>query len=172
MKKIAVIGVSCSGKSTFGRSLSRKLDCDLIDLDDFYWNPGWVQTPKDVFVEKIAEKIKMPSWIIVGNYSIVQDQVIQAADTVIWLDYSYLTIWSRAFRRTFKRIFLREPCCNGNFETLKLAFFSKDSILLWVYTDYPRKKKRYSKLESRLYRDKRFLRLKNQGQTNEFLSKL
>ncbi|MFP5384442.1 MAG: shikimate kinase [Bacteriovoracia bacterium] len=159
MKKIAVIGVSCSGKTTFGKLLSKKLGLQFIDLDDLFWNPGWVQTGSEVFLKKVQDSLQTDGWIIVGNYKSVQDTILEEADTVIWLDYSASVVWRRAIYRTIKRALFKEPCCNGNVESFRLSFFSKDSILLWVYKDFSRKKKRYEEmLATGKFDNKKFIR--------------
>lgn len=162
MKKIAVIGVSCSGKSTFGKNLSKKLNITFFDLDDLFWNPGWKQTEPEIFLEKTKALLKSDEWIIVGNYKSVQDLILEEADTIVWLDYSPFVVWKRALYRTIRRAFLKEPCCNGNIESFRHSFLSKDSILLWVYNDYPRKKKRYEEMmTNERFKDKVFVRLQS-----------
>jgi len=47
MNKIAVIGSGGSGKSTFSRKLGNILNLPVYHLDTVYWNPGWIETPKD-----------------------------------------------------------------------------------------------------------------------------
>lgn len=170
MRKVAIIGVSCSGKSTFAYELSKNLNLNFTDLDDLFWNPGWIITESNVFLEKVKTVLESEEWIIAGNYQTVQKVILKEADTIIWLDYSRFVVWKRALLRTFKRALLKEPCCNGNFESLKLSFFSKDSILLWVYQDYPRKKKRYEEMLSRNYfRGKDFKRIYHPHEAVQFL---
>ncbi|MDZ8035131.1 hypothetical protein [Nostoc sp. DedSLP04] len=46
MKKILIIGSGGAGKSTLARELGTILSLEVIHLDAWYWNPGWVETPK------------------------------------------------------------------------------------------------------------------------------
>ena len=46
MKRILIIGNGGSGKSTFAKKLHKKLNLELIHLDNLFWKPNWVQTPK------------------------------------------------------------------------------------------------------------------------------
>ena len=171
MKKIAIIGVSCSGKSTFAQELSKQLNLNFIDLDDLFWNPGWVVTEANLFSEKVKAVLETESWIIVGNYHSVQKVILKDADTIIWFDYSRFVVWKRALTRTLKRALFREPCCNGNYESFKLSFFSKDSILLWVYQDYPRKKKRYEEMvNSKHFKSKTYKRIRHPREAVSFLN--
>lgn len=170
MKKVAIIGVSCSGKTTFGKELSNRLSLPFIDLDDLFWNPGWIQTEPELFLKKVQTIINNDEWVIVGNYKSVQNLVLEAADTVIWLDYSAPVVWRRALYRTFKRALLKEPCCNGNIESFKLSFFSKESILLWVYNDFSRKKKRYEQMiHEGTFGKKNFIRLSSPKLARQYI---
>jgi hypothetical protein len=50
---------------------------------------------------------------------------------------------SRMLWRTFRRSITQEEVCNGNRESLQKAFFSKDSILLWVLQTYGQNRQKY-----------------------------
>ena len=56
MKKILVIGSGGSGKSTFSRRLGEKLGLPVVHLDQLYWRPGWVETPKVEWVEIVRRE--------------------------------------------------------------------------------------------------------------------
>lgn len=145
MRRISLIGTSCAGKSTLARQLATALSIPYVELDTLYWNPNWIETPDDLFRQRVLAELARDAWVIDGNYKQVRDEVWTRADTVIWLDYSFFTVFSRALKRTFRRLAFREPCCNGNHESLGRTF-SRDSILLWVLQthgghrrDYPPK---------------------------------
>ena len=124
-----------------------------------------------IFSEKVKAVLETESWIIVGNYHSVQKVILKDADTIIWFDYSRFVVWKRALTRTLKRALFREPCCNGNYESFKLSFFSKDSILLWVYQDYPRKKKRYEEMvNSKHFKSKTYKRIRHPREAVSFLN--
>jgi hypothetical protein len=61
----------------------------------------------------------------------------------VFLDYSFAVVMSRVLRRTFQRIITQQQVCNGNRESLLKAFFSKDSILLWVLQTYGKNRQKY-----------------------------
>lgn len=86
MKRIAVIGCSGAGKSTFSSKLAGVLGLPLYHLDAYYWKPGWIPSPREewhAFVEALSSQ---EEWIIDGNYSSTLDIRLQYADTVIFLD--------------------------------------------------------------------------------------
>jgi adenylate kinase family enzyme len=47
VKRVTVVGSPGAGKSTFSKRLAAKLNLELIHLDKEYWQPGWVETPKE-----------------------------------------------------------------------------------------------------------------------------
>src|SRR5687768_783190 len=131
MRRIHVIGTSCSGKSTFAAALAARLGLPHVELDTLHWEPNWVEVPDDVFRARVRELVATEAWVIDGNYSVVRDLVWARADTILWLDYCFPLVFWRALRRTTQRMLARTPCCNGNRETLRRTF-SRHSILLWV----------------------------------------
>jgi len=87
MKKIAIIGSPGAGKSTFARRIGEITGIEVFYLDQLFWKPGWVKTPRPEWIELQQRIVKGESWIIDGNYGATMDIRIQAADTVIFLDF-------------------------------------------------------------------------------------
>ena len=52
-KKILVLGCSGSGKSTLTRLICEKYKLQAIHLDIHFWQPGWVETPREEWREKV-----------------------------------------------------------------------------------------------------------------------
>ncbi|MBA3747504.1 MAG: DNA topology modulation protein FlaR [Solirubrobacterales bacterium] len=86
MERIAVIGCSGNGKSTFATRLGDRLDIPVIHLDARYWQPGWVQMPRPQWRELQYELVAGDRWIIDGNYGATLDIRLAAADTVVLFD--------------------------------------------------------------------------------------
>lgn len=87
MKRILVIGCPGSGKSTFARALAPKTGLPLHHLDMMYWNPDRTTKPKEEFRAALRETVKLPEWIIDGNFNSTLELRMEACDTVIFLDY-------------------------------------------------------------------------------------
>ena len=68
-KRICVIGRPGSGKSTFAIKLAKKTGLPLVHLDQIWWKENWVESTREEFDQKLAEKLAMDSWIIEGDYS-------------------------------------------------------------------------------------------------------
>lgn len=139
MDRIWIRGTSGSGKTTLGRTVGERLGIPAIDLDDLNWLPGWVERPAEEFQALVAEAVARPRWTIMGNYGKARDGIEPAADLVVWLDYSLPVTFGRVLRRTLRRCLRGEACCNGNRESIRKAFFARDSILLWCLTTHARR---------------------------------
>lgn len=141
--RIAVIGTTGSGKTTLARQLSKRLGVPHIELDALHWGPNWTPAPTTAMRERVAEALSAPSWVVDGNYSIVRDIVWHTATIVVWLDYPLgLTAW-RLLKRTLRRAITREAFYSGNRESLRTAFFSRDSILLWMVQTHGKHRREY-----------------------------
>lgn len=142
-QRIAVIGTTGSGKTTLAARLALRLDATHVELDALHWEPNWAEAPLDVFRARVTQALSPESWVADGNYSRVRDLVWGRADTVVWLDYALPVILGRLTKRTLHRIVTREELWNGNRESLREAFFSRDSILLWALKTYRRRRSEY-----------------------------
>jgi adenylate kinase family enzyme len=146
LRRVSVVGTSCSGKTTFAKNLSRILNVKHIELDAINWLPDWVERPKEEFLSLVEEAAAGNAWVFDGNYTRTREIVWARATTIVWLDYSFPRTFYRALNRTTRRAFTGETMWSGNRETFGMAFLSRDSILLWVLTTYHKKRRRYSEL--------------------------
>jgi len=146
--RIYIIGTSGSGKSTLAKQLTQLLECPHFELDQYRFLPGWVKRPRDEFIKIVQEKISEENWIICGNEEPpLKEDLISASDKIIWLDYSFPLIFFRTFKRTMRRIFRKQPCCNGNYETFFQQFFTEKSIFWWIIKTYRSRRTEYTALE-------------------------
>lgn len=173
MQRLVVIGATGSGKTTLGRRAAEKLGLPLVDLDELHWMPGWKARLPDEFHELTEQATDQESWVVCGNYSHVRDAVWPKADALIWLDYPFMLVLRRLLVRTFKRIHDKQEVCNGNVETWGQAF-SKDSILVWLFSSYWRRKEAYQKVfrDPGLYPKARYIRLKSPQEAENWLAGL
>jgi adenylate kinase family enzyme len=103
MKKVIIIGCPGSGKSTFSIALAKITGLPLVHLDAIYHQNIWTddsEAKKIQWQEKIVDLVKAEEWIIDGNYKSTMQIRIEAADTIIFLDYPrYLSLWRTLARR-------------------------------------------------------------------------
>lgn len=145
-QRIVVVGSSGAGKSTLAKTLARTLGLRHTELDALYWEPGWVGADSDVFLKRVDAVTSGERWTMDGNFTQARGLVWGRADTVIWLDYARPLILARLLKRTIRRAALREPLWNGNRESFYKSFATRDSIVLYSWTHYARKRRQISAL--------------------------
>lgn len=87
-KKIVVLGVSASGKSTFARALAAKTQLPLIHMDEIMWNPNWQYVGDEETLELISKTSENEEWIIEGYIDkSARVELFNKADVLLYLDY-------------------------------------------------------------------------------------
>ena len=174
-KRIVVVGVTASGKSTLAACLARRFNLNYIELDALYWEPNWQTAPPEVFRARVEKAIEAEKWIVAGNYRTVRDLVWLKAEVIIWLDYPFLTVLWQLTRRSFKRWRTQELLWGTNREPLwdHLKLWSKDSLYNWLLRTYWRRKREYPVLLAQPeHQHLKLIRLKNPKQTGDWLATL
>lgn len=141
---IVVIGTTGTGKTTLAARIAARTGRGHIDLDDCFWSPGWQMATDSEFAERIRSALSAAparGWVVSGNYSRMRPIVWSDAQTIVALDYHWLSSFWRLFRRTMRRCWTGQLVCNGNRETFAKAFCSRDSILLWFIQTFRRKRR-------------------------------
>lgn len=146
LERIAVVGTSCAGKTTFALDLSEALHIPAFDLDVLHWGPNWTPKPNEEFHAALKQAVSGDRWINSGNYREARPLFWPRLTTIIWLNYGFPTVFSRALRRTVRRIITQEEICNGNRESIRLSFCSRDSNLLNVLTTFRPRRQEYALL--------------------------
>jgi hypothetical protein len=108
--RIAIVGSTGSGKTTLAQQLAQALHLPHVELDALYWGPGWTETPRDEFRQRVRSALDGSSWVTDGNYGKARDIIWERATDLIWLDYSLPLIWSRLFRRPFTAFIIKRSC--------------------------------------------------------------
>ena len=167
-KKILVVGANGSGKTTFAKKLSERLNTKHYELDNIFWKPDWQESGNAEFRARVNEITQMESWIIDGNYSRNQDLTIGRADTIIWLDVPYPKMLYRVTKRSLNRIVTQKPLWHNNRESIG-SLFSKKSIVLFASRTYGSKNAKYNRLiNGNEYPDKIWIRLKSSREEKRF----
>jgi adenylate kinase family enzyme len=173
MRRVAVIGVSCSGKTTLAGLLAERLDLPHIELDALHHGPNWTEASAEELKAAVLGAIQgcPDGWVVDGNYhGKIGDLVVERADTVIWLDPSLLLIVSRLARRTVGRIVKCTELWNGNRETIRNTVFSRDSLLAYAVKSHGRHRRNQPERLARL--DARLVRLRTPTEVKNWLGTL
>ena len=131
MRKVAILtGPSGSGKTTFGRALAARLGVAFVETDALVHGPGWVQASDEELRERLAPTLALDGWVIDNPYRRkTGGLVIDAADTLIWLDLPMRVWMPRLLRRTLRRLARREVIWNGNRESWRMAFTGREGLI-------------------------------------------
>ena len=138
MRRVSVIGGSCTGKTTTSRALAVRLGVPHIELDALHHDAGWQEAPAEVLQARVDAALAAApdGWVVDGNYhGKLGISVLERADTVVFLDLPFGLTLRRVLWRTGSRIASRKELWNGNRETLRNAL-SRDSIVWWVITQH------------------------------------
>jgi adenylate kinase family enzyme len=167
------VGSTGSGKTTFARELARRLGVLHIELDALHWDPGWVEAPLDVFRARVSEAVAAEGWVCDGNYSRVRDIVWSRVDTVVWLDYPFRVLAWRLLCRSVRRSAGSEELWNGNRESWRRSFLSRDSVLLWLLRSYRRHRRDFDvAMSDPAYSSIRFVRLRSPRAAERWLARI
>lgn len=101
MKKILIIGGNGSGKTTFARELSGKLNIPVVHLDKLYWKDNWQHATPNEFDEKLIKELNKDTWIIDGNMKRTLPLRLKYCDTVIVFDFPRTVCLLGAIKRSF-----------------------------------------------------------------------
>ncbi|MDF2890420.1 MAG: topology modulation protein [Clostridia bacterium] len=167
MKKILIIGSGGAGKSTLARKLGDITGIDIVHLDKIFWQPGWVSISREALADKIKAIIPGDSWIIDGNYSGTMELRMEAADAIIYLDFSTIVCLCGIFKRWMMYSGKKRPdITEGCNEKIDWAFF------YWVLTYRRRNRKKLLAMLHKYAEGRKIVILKNRREVKNFVDKI
>ena len=173
MRRVSVIGGSCTGKTTLSQELAARLGVPHVELDALHHDAGWQEAPAEVLRARVEAALDAApeGWVVDGNYhGKIGIYVQERADTVVLLDLPQRTALRRVLWRTFRRSVTREELWNGNRESLRLAF-SRDSIVWWVIRQHGKYRMKWApRLEPLTHVD--VVRLRSPHEVQEWLQSI
>ena len=170
MRKVAVIAsASGCGKTTVGRLLATRLGVPFVELDALNHGPGWTEATAEQLRARVAPIVATDGWVIDGGYrGKLGDLVLEAADTVVWLDLPRREWLPRLFRRTVRRIVRREELWGGNRESFGNAFLMRDGLLRFAWRNYGVRRATYPSELARFH----VVRLRSQREVDAWLASI
>ncbi|MBU6321428.1 MAG: topology modulation protein [Patescibacteria group bacterium] len=127
-KRIVVVGVSASGKSTFARKLAERTNLPLIHMDAIWWKPGWVEVSEEEATRQLEALTQRDEWVIEGY---IPDEarpfVFERAESIVYLDYPRMMGAFRYIRRWWKHRKNPRPELKGSPEKFSWKFLK----LVW-----------------------------------------
>jgi adenylate kinase family enzyme len=171
-RKISIAGNSGSGKTTLSRTVAARLRVPHVELDALFHGPGWIQPDPEEFARRILSAIDgLDGWVVDGNYQgHVGGLVLERAELLVWLDLPLATSLRRLVPRTFRRVRSREDLWgSGNRETLRGAFFGRDSLFGWTIGSHRRRRREWPERFTR-YPNLEVLRLRSPREVERWLA--
>jgi adenylate kinase family enzyme len=142
-QRLIVLGASGSGKTTLAKALATLIDAPFVELDALNWGPNWTAVDTATFRSQVAAATGGECWVVDGGYASARDLLWPRADAIIWLDYPiWVNLW-RLFWRACRRIRSKEELWNGNRESFRTNFLSRDSLFVWVVQTHRSRRRRY-----------------------------
>lgn len=132
--RIWIVGPCGSGKSTLATKLAAHLGVEPTHMDEIFHQPGWSEAPAEDVHARLQQVTARPRWVIDGNYRRFREPVEGRIQLYVFLDLPLYVTFPRLVRRGVRRSVRKEPCCNGNYETLRLTFCDRESLLLYALT--------------------------------------
>jgi adenylate kinase family enzyme len=145
VRRVAIIAsASGNGKTTLGRAVAARLGVRFVELDALVHGPNWTETPDAELRALLLPILAEDGWVIDGNYTgKIGTLVLDAADTIVWLDLPTHVWLLRLIRRTRRRIGRHEQLWNGNTESWRDAVWGRESLFGWALTQQPRRRREY-----------------------------
>ena len=164
-----VKGISCSGKSTFARALAERFDLPYLELDALNHRANWTEASADELQALVREfMVENPDgWVIDGNYEgKLGTTVLDAADTIVWLDPPLSFALRRMWRRTRHRIRNGVELWSGNRETWRNVLLGWNGLFVWTIRAFYRHRRQWPK---RFRSDPRVARLRSAEDARRWL---
>jgi adenylate kinase family enzyme len=146
LARVAVVGTSGAGKTTFAARLAAALGSAHIELDALHWLPEWQERPDEDFRRLVVEAVAAGAWVADGNYAQARDLIWPRATSIVWLNYAFPIVFGRVAWRTCRRVVRRERLFAGNRESLFRALATRDSILWWTITTFAARRREFRAL--------------------------
>ncbi len=100
MQRIHIMGAAASGKTTLAGQVATRLRAPLYELDTVAYEGGFAR--KRTLDERLASLqaiTAQPTWVTEGFYLWWIDELLQAADTIVWLDLPWYVSMPRIVTR-------------------------------------------------------------------------
>lgn len=121
-KKIAIVGAPGTGKTTLSNKLSKIYEIPVTHIDGIHHLENWEIRDKEERDRIILEEVNKKKWIIDGTYKSTLRKRFEAADLIIWLDFSTLAQLRGVLQRVITNLGKEKEEIPGCKEKISLDF--------------------------------------------------
>jgi adenylate kinase family enzyme len=167
LRRVVVRGSTGAGKSTFARELATRLDLPYVELDALHHLPGWTEASAEELRARVEAALDDDrGGVVDGNYDgKLGTLVVGRAELIVWLDLPLRVTFPRLLRRTVRRARTGEELWNGNRESWRGSFASRESVLLWLFRTHWRNRREWPAR----FAGRQVVRLRTPGAAREWL---
>lgn len=170
-RRISVVGLSGSGKTTVARRLARLVEAPHVELDAVHWiHPDWAEPSDEEFQAAVGRALAGDAWVVEGNYRSARAVYWPRVEMMVWLDLPlWLTTW-RALWRSLRRVGSSEPLWGTQRESFRHSVLSLESPWIWNLRVHRLRRRQFTALAAELERrGGQPVRLKSQHEVDEWL---
>ena len=140
VQRVLVAGSTGAGKTTTATALAGRLGLPHIKMDALWHGPGWVPRPE--FATDVAAMLASGRWVTEYQYRTVKDDLLAAAQAVVWLDHPFPLVAWRLLRRSVLRALTRRPLYNGNVEQVRSWARASHPLRVVLSREFGRQRRR------------------------------
>ena len=140
--------MSGNGKTTLSKRVAAKLGVPYTELDALVHLPGWTEASDEDFRRQVEEVMgRSEGWVLDSLYQHkVGDLLLERADTLVWLDQPLPLVLRRLMTRAVKDIVTKRDLFNGNRQTWRYAFFTRDSLVGYAIKSHFKRRRQWPKV--------------------------
>lgn len=162
-----IIGQPGSGKSTLARRLGEALNLPVVHIDLIHWKSGWIERDGKEKDKLCAAVHQRDRWIFEGGRSSTWLERLDRADTLIFLDFPFLTrVWRILKRRVKYHGTSRPDLPEGCPENISWEFVH------FVWTTRRKGRQKMIRFFDTVPGDKESYRLQSRSEVEAFVRKL
>ena len=87
MRRLAVVGISGTGKTALGARIAAQTGLPVYPIDAIIWSPGWTETPEHQIEAALARIAAAENWIVEGWIDRYSLGLLHRCDVILDLDY-------------------------------------------------------------------------------------
>ena len=173
-RRISVVGLSGSGKTTVARRLARLVDAPHVELDAVHWiHPDWAEPSDEEFRAAVGRALAGDAWVVEGNYRKARAVYWPQVEMMVWLDLPLWVATGRALWRSLRRVGSSEPLWGTQRESFRHSVLSRESPWIWNLRVHRQRRRQFTVLAAELeHRGGQALRLRSQREVDQWLERL